>query len=663
MSPFSRCLAGARFTLASLFAGAVLCAPAGAADSAPIPAATFASSPRIANPELSPDGKHMVVTQRVLIDGREVALIYVYRTADMAVMAQVRLPVFHAPANYWWVSNSRIVVAPGREYGSLDALARTGELMAMDLDGTHSEYLYGYNMATAGRQVRMNDRGSGRVVGIAQERDGRFFMAEYLWNDRVKVQQTQLYSINASGGARKLLAEVPVENAGFLVQRDGTPRYAYVADDQSMLQVLQYDDATRNWLRLNGDAKGQLTPLSFTTDDRAFYARQSDDGGPECLVLQSVATGERKLLAADPVAGITRIEWNARRSAPIAVSGDVGIPRPRYIDPASPEAQLHAGLTAQFPGNYVSFTQFSDDGSKLLFRVHSDRDPGAYYLLDRQTNKAQHLFDSMPWIDPARMGERRPVQFKARDGLDLYGYLTLPPGGADKKLPLILLPHGGPHGVMDDWFFDRDAQFLASRGYAVLQVNFRGSGGRGEAFGAQGWRHWGDRMPDDLIDGVRWTIGQGVADPSRVCAYGASYGAYAALMVAVRAPELFKCAVGYAGVYDLPAMYDQERTTSQRQARNYWMRVIGEDAAELERFSPARQADKLTVPVLLVHGEDDKVAEFRHAKAMRDALTKAGKPFEFVSAPDEGHGFTLRKNRVAFYEKLEAFLARNLAPK
>ena len=662
MSPFSRCLAGARCALASLFAAAVLCAPAGAADTAPIPAATFASSPRVAHPRLSPDGRHLVVTQRVLIDGREVALLYVYRTADMAVQAQVRLPVFNAPADYWWVTNTRIVVAPGREYGSLDALARTGELMAMDLDGSHSEYLYGFNMATAGRQVRMNDRGFARVIGVAQERDGRIFVAEYLWNDQVKVQQTQLYSINASGGARKLLAEVPVENAGFLVQRDGTPRYAYVQDEQSLFRVLRYDDASKSWVRLNTDPKDRLGPIAFTLDDSAIYALQND-GGPERLIRQAVSGGERKLLAADAAGDIDRVEWAARNSAPVAATSDVGVPQPRYIDPATPEAQLHATLTAQFPGNYVSFTQFSDDGSKLLFEVHSDRDPGAYYLLDRQTNKAQHLFDVMPWIDAARMAERRPIQFKARDGLPLYGYLTLPPGGTAKNLPMVLLPHGGPHGIADRWFFDRDAQFLATRGYAVLQVNFRGSDGRGVAFAARGWRHWGDQMPDDLIDGVRWSIAQGVADPARICAYGGSYGAYAAMMSAIRAPELFKCVVGYAGVYDLPAMYDQELTTTQRQVRNYFVRVIGEDPAELARFSPARQADKLNVPVLLVHGEDDKRAEFRHAKAMRDALTKAGKPFEFVSAPDEGHGFTLRKNRVAFYEKLEAFLARNLAPK
>jgi dipeptidyl aminopeptidase/acylaminoacyl peptidase len=238
----------------------------------------------------------------------------------------------------------------------------------------------------------------------------------------------------------------------------------------------------------------------------------------------------------------------------------------------------------------------------------------------------------------------------------------MPPGRGEKNLPLVLLPHGGPHGVSDTWFFDNDAQFLASRGYAVLQVNFRGSGGRGTRFLEAGYRQWGGAIQDDLIDGVKWATEKGIADASRVCSYGASFGAYSALMVAIRSPGLLRCAVGYAGVYDLPHIYEEEGTRRSKRNQNYFARAIGRDAVELAAFSPSRHAKDVKVPVLLVHGEEDKTAPPEHAKLMREALVKNGNAPEWMMVPREGHGFYAKANRLAFYKKLEEFLAKHLSP-
>lgn len=272
--------------------------------------------------------------------------------------------------------------------------------------------------------------------------------------------------------------------------------------------------------------------------------------------------------------------------------------------------------------------------------------------------KADLLFSALERIDPAQMAPRQPISFTARDGLELHGYLTMPVGAG--KPPLVLLPHGGPHGPYDDWFYDNDAQFLASRGYAVLQVNFRGSGGRGESFLQAGFREWGGKIQDDLVDGVRWAIASGKVDGARVCAYGASFGGYSALMLAALQPEMFRCAVGYAGIYDLNLLSKPENNRFDDVMASYYRKYVGTDKAQLDRFSPTTLAARIKAPVLLVHGGNDKNAPVAHAHAMRAALVKAGATPEWFLAPNEGHGFYDTKNVTEFYQRLETFLAKHL---
>jgi dipeptidyl aminopeptidase/acylaminoacyl peptidase len=321
-------------------------------------------------------------------------------------------------------------------------------------------------------------------------------------------------------------------------------------------------------------------------------------------------------------------------------------------------AKLHRALSLKFPGSYVHFVDFSDDGSELLFGVSSDRSPGTYFLIDTHTYKVQKLFDVEPWINPSQMAERRPVTFKASDGTEVEAILTLPTGASEANLPMVLLPHGGPIDIQDDWFYDSDAQFLASRGYLVLQVNYRGSSGRGEDFREAAYLKWGTRVQQDLIDGVKWAIDQQYADPKRICVYGGSFGGYSAMMTTIRAPGLFKCAIGYAGVYDLSMMYKKGDVRESKSGRSYLRTVIGRNDADLDANSPDKLADKIDVPVLLIHGEDDQRAPFAQAQAMRAALDAAHKPYEWMSKPEEGHGFYDEKNNVERLQRMQAFLEK-----
>ena len=336
-----------------------------------------------------------------------------------------------------------------------------------------------------------------------------------------------------------------------------------------------------------------------------------------------------------------------------------GRPKVDYLDPTSEWAKLHAGLMKAFPGQLVSFAGMSKDENTVLFFVYSDRHPGAYYLFDRKTNKPAMLFETMSWIDPAKMSPMAPIEFKNRGGETIHGFLTTPLGRTGPQ-PLVVMPHGGPFGISDSWGYDPDVQFLASLGYAVLQVNYRGSGMRGDDFQTATYRQWGTGIQDDITDGVKYVIDQKLADPAKVCIFGISFGGYSAMMNPIRNPGMYKCAIGYAGVYDLVKMAGDD--DGSKQGRSFLARTMGRDEAELRAHSPISQIDKLDVPMLLIHGKSDTTAPFSQDNAAQYALSHAGKVFESLVKPGEGHGFYKEANRAEAYSRIREFLLKYNPP-
>ena len=296
-----------------------------------------------------------------------------------------------------------------------------------------------------------------------------------------------------------------------------------------------------------------------------------------------------------------------------------------------------------------------------MFLVSSGREPGRYFLYDAAHGKAEFLLAVRPWIHPERMGEVEPFTMKARDGLALHGYVTRPPGKENaRNLPMVVFVHGGPYGVLDFWEYDPWVQMLATRGYAVLQVNFRGSGGYGEAFIRAGYREWGAKMQDDVTDATRWAIAQGIADPRRICIFGGSYGGYAALQGVVRDPDLYRCAIGYVGVYDLALMYSRGDIPQSLYGENYLKVVLGEARDELRRRSPAASAGRIKARMMLVVGGQDKRVPPAQGQAMRSALGKAGVEHEWIHERTEGHGFHGERNVERLMQRIDAFLASSL---
>jgi dipeptidyl aminopeptidase/acylaminoacyl peptidase len=630
--------------------------PAVAAATDLIPVENFARHALLSMPTLSPDGKHLAVNMNE-IDG-DSHMLAVYDLDDMTrPISMLRLPKYELATGITWVSNTRLVVEKGKQYGSIDKPVSTGEILATDIDGKHQDYLYGFESKFGTRAAtRGTDRGWGFVDGLPTPANGHFYMATQNWDNN---DYSTLYDVDATRNTRKLIGKIGVGGLSFMVDAGGQAVYAYGRDDSWNYVV--YRQGPHGWLQLSpATIGGSFTPLFPTPDGKRIYAKYDGGGGPLSLVEQDKDGGNRKTLASDAFSSIGNIQWTALPYRPFATTPATGLPMVTYIDATSPEGKLHQALSLKFPGKLVNFINYSEDGGKLLFSVSSDRDPGTYFLIETHVYKVTQLFAVAPWIDPTKMAERRPLHFRTDDGVELDAILTIPNGVNPRNLPMILLPHGGPVGVQDDWFYDTDAQFLANRGYLVLQVNYRSSGGRGADFLEAGYLKWGTRIQQDLIDGVKWAIAEKYADPQRICVYGGSFGGYSAMMTTIRAPGMFKCAVGYAGIYDLAMMYKKGDIKSDESGRSYLKTVIGKDDADLAANSPDKLADKIDVPVLLIHGEDDKRAPFAQAKAMRAALDAAHKPYEWLSKPGEGHGFYDEKNNIEFYNRLQAFLEKHI---
>lgn len=323
---------------------------------------------------------------------------------------------------------------------------------------------------------------------------------------------------------------------------------------------------------------------------------------------------------------------------------------------------LQKSVDAALPGRINRLA--GDPRNRVLVLSYADVEPGRWYVLDTKSMKLRGFGASQDSSKPERMRKMESVSYTSKDGLTIPAYLTRPLS-ASAPAPAVIMIHGGPT-VRDYWGFDADVQFLASRGYVVLQPQFRGSTGFGRKFETAGYGQWGKSMQDDVSAGVEWLVAQGIADPARICIYGASYGGYAALWGLVKTPELYKCGFSFAGVSDIELMFkDSSDRNSDKIVRQIQRSQIGDirlNKVEFDLVSPLKHADKITAPVLLMHGSDDERVPISHGKQMKRALEKNKKSVEWHEFEEEGHGLTYIKNQVTFYEKMLAFLEKHIGP-
>ena len=620
--------------------------------------APFIENDGVRDIKISPTGEFYAATLPL----GERSAVAVMRRSDQTIVGSHQLPRNTHIAAFWWVGDQRLMFGLAERFGARDFPSPTGELFAMNVDGSRPQLLVGWRVreSSLGTNIRSSAKEEfvhAWPIDLLPEDPRNVLVAVSPFS---KDPLTRVDRMDVQTGRRTTIATAPVYRGQFLADHAGEIRFAVGARGDNISRLYYREQRGADWQLINDEREsGRVeVPIGFSQDDTVAYLQVSQPSGPDGVIAWTIASGERRELARDAAVDPELI-MRPGTVAAVGVRYLGAPPRTAFFDETGDDAKRMRMLEAAFPGQVVRVASATRDAATQMLLVTSDTDPGSFYTFDVAGRQADFVLPRRARIDPARMATMQPVSLQARDGLPLHGYLTRPADAGDAPLPLVVMPHGGPFGIFDDWAFEPDAQVLAQAGYAVLQVNFRGSGNYGRAFRHAGAREWGGTMQDDLTDATRWAVAQGHADAERICIYGASYGGYAALMGVAREPDLYRCAVGYVGVYDLPLMRTQDRRggTSMRTWLDEW---VGTDTAQLSARSPTRLADRIQAPVLLVAGGEDEIAPVEHTRRMERALRAAGVPVDTLYVANEGHGFYKPENRRAFYTRLLAFLAGHL---
>ena len=637
----------------------LIAAPLTATAAAPITAYTNFAKYETVN--VSPRGTYLAITRRE----SEHELLTVLTLPDLKLAGQTHFGNLMDIERIEWASDKRLLVQPTRRFpGYTAAKLPTGEIIGIDADMKNGELLFGYaagNLQT-GTHVKQREsiNAPARLLATLPDDPNTVLIQTYGYS--IKGDFNAVYRMNVNTGSLKRVALSPIRDGEFVTDFEHRVAWVHGYDGEGNNVVYRRNTDSSTWKQIPTTGKrgdGSLTPLAPWSRNGEFLALDNRDASTTGVFVISTENDSAKMLFRNPEvdAGEPRLDPTGK---PWMFVYDDHYPAYWYPDPGHPLAQAHQWLRSQFRGTSVDISSMTDDMQFAVARVSSPLIPLTFFYVDLKNRKLLHQLNAFPDLQVQDLADVEPIEVKARDGLAIRGLLTVPAVNGKKNLPMIVMIHGGPHGISDKWGFDNEAQLFASRGYAVLQVNYRGSSGRGRNFQHAGYQRWGREMQDDVTDAVKWAIRDGVADAKRICIFGASYGAYSALTGAFREPDLFRCAVGMAGVYDLTLMYDEGDIQTVKSGVNYLKEALGTDRAELERRSPVYNADKIHAAVLLLHGKSDERAPIEHATRMRAALEKAGNPPEWVTEWGEGHGFFDEANRAAAYQRIMDFFAKHL---
>lgn len=563
-----------------------------------------------------------------------------------------------------WLNSKRLIVQTGN-VSARDFDFRGGGLVAVDLDGSASRLLGEGSDEQMVGGARMVFRPIQIVRTLPGESDD-FIAQEHVFDSDRRSAPGDLFRIDSRTGRRTTLSTGKPDSGtdeAWVVDRNGVARVFFAASgNKAKIYYRKASDAP--WQKLDefSTLSGeQWAPLAVAEDDRTLYVSSWKGRDKSAIVRYDPETrtfGE--VLAAHPQVDLSEL-----------VQGNEGVLGVSYEADKAGTAWFDAGLASvqaavdrAFPGN-VNTLSASRDRQRFVVVSRSDVSPGTFYLFDRKAAKLEFLADRMPWIDPKKMSPMTPVRFKARDGLEVPAYLTVPRGSSGKNLPMVVMIHGGPWVPGDEWYWNPEVQFLASRGYAVLQPNYRGTTHYGWKHFSSSFKQWGLTMQDDITDGVRWAISEGIADPKRVCIYGASYGGYATMMGLAKEPQLFKCGINYVGVTDLDLFLSATWSDfAYSDFLKYRMKDMFGDASsdreQLKATSPVELASRITAPVLMAYGAQDVRVVPEHGTRMKAALERQGRTPEWMMVEGEGHGFREPKNQAMFYGAMEKFLERNI---
>lgn len=500
------------------------------------------------------------------------------------------------------------------------------------------------------------DKVSSRVLDILEDQPDEMLIQSNKRNPQI----FDVYLLNTKTNEMKMVAENPGNITQWMTDHDGKIRIAITADGINTSLLYRETEKDDFKTTITTTFKEKLQPYIFTFDNKNLYCGSNLGRDKSALVVFDPRQGkEINVIYENPDVDIDGIDYSRKRKTLTIVNYQTDKPQKFFLDDEA--KKLDEKIRLQIPEYDFSITRKNKAEDKLLIYARADRYYGGYYFYDVKTDKFEKIADFAPWLKEDNMADMKPIQYTSRDGLTIHGYLTLPKGIEPKNLPVIINPHGGPW-ARDVWRFNPEVQFLANRGYAVFQMNFRGSTGYGRKFWEASFKQWGSTMQDDITDGVKWLIKEGIADSTRVAIYGASYGGYAALAGVTFTPELYACAVDYVGVSNM--------FTFMNTLPPYWepyrimfYEMVGDpkkDSLMLAEVTPAFHVDKVRSPLLIAQGANDPRVNKAESDQMVEALRKRGLTVEYIVKDNEGHGFYNQENQFEFYRAMEKFFEKNL---
>ena len=468
------------------------------------------------------------------------------------------------------------------------------------------------------------------------------------------------YRVNVNDGKMEMIAENPGNISEWMTDHNGKLRVAITSDGVNT-SLLYRDSESDNFKPiLTTDFKVSVTPLFFTFDNKNLYV-VSNRGRDKAAIFEFNIdkAKEGELIFEHDQVDVSGLMYSKKRKVLTGVSYTVKKSDMVFFDDWREDIQQK--LESQLPGYEVGITSFSKDETKAIVVTYSDRSRGTYYYYDVEKNKLTDLGKISPWLNEDHMAEMKPIEYRSRDGLTIHGYLTFPKGSDGKNLPVVVNPHGGPW-ARDSWGYRSEIQFLANRGFAVFQMNFRGSTGYGREFWEISFKEWGKSMQDDITDGVNWLIDEGIADPDRIAIYGVSYGGYATLAGLTFTPDLYACGVDYVGIsslftfmVDMPPYWELYR--------NMFYEMVGhpeKDKDLLASSSPLLHIDKIKVPLFIAQGANDPRVKKSESDQIVEALKSVGIEVPYMVKDNEGHGFYNQENQFDFYREMEKFLKKHI---
>lgn len=626
----------------------------------PVPVASFFKGAQFSDAKFSPDGKSLAMlmmgkNERMVLGVLEVGkllpeIIANYEDKDVR--------------SFHWVNNHRLVYdLTDRNFKEVQRFFGPG-LYAVNTDRTKRTRLVTHEYTGRNHTVE----------GAASPWYTAFF--DVIHNqesaDIYVVQSVEagsniydLYRMNTLTGNTQLV-ERPGKVGKWLIDKQGVPRIAQVVEGPA--SILYYKDPkTDAWRKLatsTWTSRDNIDPL-FISPEGDLYVRANNGKDTRSLYRFDL---EKNLLDPEPVISLNgydfdgQLIYNTLQKKVLGLHYEMGSPATVWFDEKLIQQQKKIDELLPFTVNRISVPE---DGvnNNLLVHSSSDVDPGTWQLYNLESGKFTRLGSSQPEINPVQMSSKEMLRYKARDGLEIPAYLTLPVNGKGKNLPLVVLVHGGPYARGGHWKWDPQVQFLASRGYAVLEPDFRGSVGYGHKHFSAAMKQWGLAMQDDIADGAQWAIKQGYADANRICIAGASYGGYSTLMGLIRDPQIFKCGFEWVGVTDINFLFDKWSDISDEWKWYGMPMLIGDqdkDAAQLKATSPLENAARLKQPLLMAYGGFDRRVPIAHGTKFYDAVKRTNPNVEWIEYPEEGHGFRLLKNNVDFWTRVEKFLDQNI---